>query len=412
MADNQNLGTIFNSDINGLLINCSGKRCTSTEYKNLVNNMLDMGMNVLAQNVGLPDPTIYRSKIATTWDKYHNQVIEAVWGKAAAEKDLQAASMKALLDAGTDPLTITIETCRERGALIIASFRMNAEDFYSGELDLYDFGRRHKNLRIPGRNCLDPAHPEVFKHRMDIFTEVANEYDIDGIEFDFKRWYHMISAPRQNHPILTKMVAQTRQMLAEVAKRKGREKLLLGVRVGASLETPPDKTKFPGISHLEANPSCQNQGTDVPTWIKNGYVDYVCPSLFWPRLPGLPYTWEFAELAQGTEVGIYPTVFPLPAWAEDEANPVADSEAARYRHRDEIVKAALQCYDDGADGISTFNWNRDDPEASAGKKIEYSTHYGRKCVGYVRVLRAITPKLESPQALREEHKPSFLAQEK
>jgi hypothetical protein len=363
--------------------------------------MLNMGMNVLAQNVGLPDPVIYRSKVATTWEKYHNQVIETVWGEAAAKKDLQAASMKALLDADTDSLAITIEACRERGVLIIASYRMNAEDFYSGELDLYDFGRQHKNLRIPGRNCMDPVHPEVFKHRMEIFTEVANEYDIDGIEFDFKRWYHMISEPHKNHPILTKMVAQTRGMLDEVAKRKGREKLLLGVRVGASLDTTPEKAKYPGMSHPEANPSCKDQGTDLPSWIQNAYVDYICPSLFWPRLPGLPYTREFVELAEGTQIGIYPTVFPLPAWAEDESNPVEDSEETRRRHRDEIIKAALQCYDDGADGISTFNWNRDDPEAPVGRKIEYSTYYGRRCIGYVKVLRALTPKLRGPQALRE-----------
>jgi len=234
---------------------------------------------------------------------------------------------------------------------------------------------------------------------MEIFTEAANEYDIDGIEFDFKRWYHMISDPSKNYPILTKMVAETRQMLDEVAKRKGRERLLLGVRFGASLEPSPDKTKFPGISHVNANPSCKDQGTDVRTWIKNGHVDYVCPSLFWPRLPGLPWTEEFVELAKGTQVGIYPTVFPLPTWAEDEANPVEDSKETRRRHLDEIVKAALQCYDDGADGINTFNWNRDDPEANIGKKVEYSTHYGRKCIGYVKVLREINPKLGSPQAL-------------
>jgi len=311
--------------------------------------------------------------------------------------------MKALLDADTDPLAITIEACRERGVLIIASYRMNAEDFYSGELDLYDFGRQHKHLRIPGTNCLDPAHPEVFKHRMEIFTEVANEYDIDGIEFDFKRWYHMISNPHQNYPILTKMVVQTRQMLNEVAKRKERERLLLGVRVGASLKTktPPDRTKFPGISHIEANPSCRNQGTDVKTWIQNGYVDYVCPSLFWPRLPGLPWTKEFTEIANGTQIGIYPTVFPLPAWAEDEANPVEDSEETRHRHQDEIVKVALQCYDEGADGISTFNWNRDNPESKVGKKIEYSNHYGRKCIGYVKILRAVNSKLGNPRSLRK-----------
>ena len=92
---------------------------------------------------------------------------------------------------------------------------MNAEDFGSRQLDLYDFGRQNKHLRIPGRNCLDPTHPAVYKHRMEIFAEVAREYDIDGVEFDFRRWHHMISNPRKNYPILTRMVAENRSRMAD-----------------------------------------------------------------------------------------------------------------------------------------------------------------------------------------------------
>ena len=152
--------------------------------------------------------------------------------------------------------------------------------------------------------------------------------------------------------------------------------------------------------HPEANPSCQDQGTDVKTWIGKGYVDYVCPSLFWPRLPGVPWTKEFVALAQGTNVGIYPTVFPLPAWAENAQSPVPDSLDARRRHKDEIVKAALQCYEDGADGISTFNWNRDDPDSPLRKEHKYSQEYGRPCEGYSRVSIQVHRTLDSPSALK------------
>jgi len=399
LPDNRELGSIFNSDINGLFLFCSGKNTTPAEYKQAVADMLRYGMHVLAQNVGMPDPVIYRSNVATTWDKYHNQVLAKVWGKDAAEKDSQADVMRALLDASTDPLQLTIEACRDRGVFIVASYRMNAEDFYRGELDLYDFGRKHKNLAIPGANCLDPAYPEVYEHRMAIFREVAEKYDIDGIEFDFKRWYHMISNPHRNHYILTRMVRETRQMLDEVARRKGRKRLLLGVRVPASLSTPPTAEGFPGLVHPEAEFSCKDLGTDVRTWIREGLVDYVCPSLFWPRLPGLPRTREFAKLAERRDVGIYPTVFPLPAWAEDKANPVSDSLDARRRHRDEIVRAALQCYEEGADGISTFNWNRDVPDSPAGKRRSYSSEYGRGCAGYSRVLIQVHRKLSNRRAL-------------
>ena len=337
LPDNRKLGSILNNDINNILYVLSGDKTTPAEYKKAVMHLLDAKPGVLAQNVGVPDPVIYRTKVATTWDKY-------LGGD-------QAGAMKALLDAKTDPLAITIEACRQRGVAIVASYRMNAEDFYARQLDIYDFGRAHKEWRIPEANCLDPARPEVYKHRMEIFTEVALQYDIDGIEFDFRRWCHMISEPRKNHPILTNMVRETRKMLDEAAKKKGRKRLLLGARVAPTMAGP---------SLGPTDMSCKDLGLDVETWIAEGLVDYLCPSFFWGRNPtGIPRTAEFVAPAKGTSVGVYPTVFPRSEWqdkdAESERIEVAETDALR-RFRDEIVRSALKCYADGADGISTFNW--------------------------------------------------------
>ena len=407
LPDNREFMVIVNNDIDNILAAASGADTTPSQYEKAVLRLLDVKPGILAQNVGMPNPVIYRSKIATTWEKYYDQAVAAEFGEAAARKDTQAACMKALLDAGTDPLTLTIEACRERGVAIVTSYRMNAEDFGAQTTNMSDFGKAHRELRIPGRNCLDPAHPEVFRHRMEIFTEVAADYDIDGIEFDFKRWTHMVSDPHDNHTVLTRMVAQTRKMLDEVAQRKGRKHLLLGVRVGPSLATPPSKAAFPGIEHLEANPSCLDQGTDVKTWIEKGYVDYVCPSLFWPRLPGLPSTREFVKLAEGTDVGIYPTIFGLPAWAEVPDNAVPDSEQTRSRHCREVCEAALRMYEDGADGISTFNMFPQyypvpgEEQPGWGGKREWSNLYGRSAKGYGRTLQEVMPLLGSRDALQE-----------
>ncbi|MFV1967898.1 MAG: hypothetical protein ACC628_20900 [Pirellulaceae bacterium] len=359
LPDNKQLGSILNNDINNILTALSGSETAPADYKKAVLTLLNAKPGVLAQNVGMPDPVIYRSNVATTWDKYHTEVVKKVWPDS--EDPGQAACMKDLLDAGTDPLTLTIEACRERGVPIVASYRMNAEDYNSGELDLYDFGRQHKDLRITGRNCLDPVHSKVFKHRMEIFTEIANQYDIDGIEFDFKRTSHMISDPHKNHVILTRMVAETRKMLDGVARKKGRDRLLLGVRVEPMLEGEMRKADFPGASYgPPSNRSCVDSGLDVKTWIEKGHVDYVCPALFWPRWPGLPNTSEFVELAKDKDVGIYPTLFSLPPYLQEEAEKqggigVNDTERL-LRYKTGICTHALQLYADGADGISTFNW--------------------------------------------------------
>ena len=416
IPDNKKLGTIYNNDINCILGSLPGGKATPGGYKAVVLDLLDAGPGVLAQNVGMPDPVIYRSKVATLWSKHFEEVVRAL---APTTSDVPESQIKeawaidALVAAGTDPLAITIEACRERGVPIVASYRMNAEDFYGKELDLYDFGRQNKNLRIPARNCLDPAHLEVYNHRMAIFTEVANNYDVDGIEFDFKRWYHMISDPHENHPVLTRMVAETRKMLDEVAKRKGRKRLLLGVRVEPMVAGTFSKEDFPGaIGGPPTNRSCLDAGLDVKTWIEKGYVDYVCPSFFWPRLPGIPKTAQFAELAKGTDVGIYPSIFGLPVWSSDRLQPgqtamKVGAEATR-RHRDEIIHAALKMYEDGADGISTFNFFVQDypppgqnRRAWDKKESWASDLYGRGSKEYGWVLRCLLPKLSSAETLRK-----------
>jgi hypothetical protein len=364
MSRNKKLGTIQNNDVNCMLVSGSGKGLTPKEYGIVVGHLLDGGADVMAQDLGLPDPVIYRSNVATTWDKHLVEVTAATW--PGEEQDVvteqavtQVEGILRLFEAGTDPLQLTIEACRQRGVAVVASYRMNAEDWYANTWRLSDFGRAHPDWRIPDAGCLDPAVPGVYEQRMAIFTEVAQEYDVDGIEFNFRRWCKMVSNPLKNHTVLTRMVRDTRRMLDETAAAKGRGRLLLGVRVGPSLADPPG-TEYPG-GDPRVDPSSRDLGLDVPTWVKEELVDYVCPSLFWPRLPGMPKTAEFVALVGGRNIGVYPSVFPLPAWGEDEISiPDMSPDEIRdmmKRHRAEICNAALQCYDDGADGISTFNWS-------------------------------------------------------
>ena len=435
-SDNRQLGSVFNGDINGLLWVSSGSDSGPDEYRQLVRDMLSYGMTTLAQNVGLPDPVIYRSRIATGFDKHLVDVVlktRELTDQAADIESIrestqrQADAMRRLLQQDTDPFTITIEECRKRGVPIVASYRMNSEDFYGNSYLLSDFEREHPEWRVRYAHyseewqawkayndahgeptdefagCLDPAVPEVHEHRMAIFREVAEDYDIDGIEFDWRRMTHMISDPWSNHPILTRMVRETRAMLDEVAAKKGRDRLLLGVRVCPSLDTPQKEADYQFSDSPYGDLSCSEVGLDVRTWIAEELVDYVCPSLSWPRLPGLPRTSEFVELAKGKNIGIYPTVFPLPTWGENSVDPTHDSLDARRRHKDEIVRAALQCYEDGADGISTYNWQRDAPDSPIRQRLRQhfdSPVYGRSCEGYSRVNMQVHPALADPAALR------------
>lgn len=407
------LGWILNNDINNILYGTNGKNATPEEYKTAVLRMLEVKPGVLAQQVGEPDPVIYRTKVATTWDKYFVEVVTRVGTDdmpSPEEAPITPDCVRRLRELGTDPLQLTIEACRERGVLIVADFRMNAEDFYHGENELSDFGRQHKHMLIRGANCLDPAYPEVYAHRMAIFREVAENYDIDGIEFDFKRWWHMISDPHKNYQILTRMVAETRQMLDEVAKKKGRKKLILGARVSFSIAGQMD----PNAGTPDVDFNCVDLGLDVATWVKQGYVDYLCPSYFHGRdLPCLPNVKDFVELTHGTGVGVYPTTFGRPKWPDKEKHP--DNSASWQRHRDELCQAVLMMYEAGADGISTFNMGPHQyppigkSERGWGKKTLWpltAETYNRGSRTYGWVLESFMGKLGNRQEIK-----NFIGQE-
>ena len=184
---NRAFRTIFNNDTDNILYPVDSGQSPqniAADYRRAIAQIAESRPGIMAQNVGNPDPVIYRSREATAWSKYIDGPV--------------SISMNKMIEAGTDPLQVTIEVCREHGVPVVASYRMNAEDFYEEGLEIQDFGRKHKHLAIPGAFCLDPAHPVVYQHRMAIFREVAENYDLDGIEFDFRRWTHMISDPFMN----------------------------------------------------------------------------------------------------------------------------------------------------------------------------------------------------------------------
>ncbi len=182
---------------------------------------------IMAVGCGLPDPVLYPSKVATTYDKYIVEVSMLVWRDVHSKDGMdpnQLREWKTHEAEGfrrIDRLQASLDMCRKRGIRVVASYRMNAEDYYMHTWKLSDLGRAHPEWRIPETSALDPAVPEVYEHRMKIFREVLENYDIDGIQFNWRRWYHMISDPLKNHPILTRMVRETRQLLDEAEKAAG-----------------------------------------------------------------------------------------------------------------------------------------------------------------------------------------------
>ena len=144
---------------------------------------------------------------------------------------------------------------------------MNAEDWYKN-LEALRFRPGSSGREVAGTGALDPAVPAVFEHRRALFREVAAKYDIDGIEFDYMRSTFTLVSDHRNHGPDPGSPGDPTHA-GSVAASKGRAKLLLGVRVGYSLDGPPA-----GKWSL----SCRDLGLDVRSWVRDKLVDYLCPS--------------------------------------------------------------------------------------------------------------------------------------
>lgn len=90
----------------------------------------------------------------------------------------------------------------------------------------------------------------------------------------------------QNTPLLTDFMAQMRKLLDKASQKRGRDKLLLGVRIPPTME------------------ECRLLGFAVKAWVQQGLVDFISPSDFNTR------TKDFTALTEGTQCKVYPSVHP------------------------------------------------------------------------------------------------------
>lgn len=187
-----------------------------------------------------------------------------------------------LLAQGTDPLKITEEYCREQGLEFFASMRMN---------DTHDVSLAADTLRPDGMHMLFPkfkadhpeylcgspdkkpphgswsavdfTHPEVRERLKGVIRELCENYDIDGIEYDFTRspcYFRSVAwgntASPEELETMTNFIAELRKMTEEIGRKRGRP-ILVAFRVSNA------------IKYLRAT------GLDVEEWLRRGLGDMI-----------------------------------------------------------------------------------------------------------------------------------------
>ena len=195
---------------------------------------------------------------------------------------------------GTDVLHVVTEHMHAKGKKVLAAIRMN--DTHHRELkasephcSMFAIQNPQFVIRQPdGRTnetALDYSYPEVRQHRMDIMREIAEGYDVDGLELNFVRWakHFPRDQGREKASILTEYVGQIFEMLEVAATKRDRDQLTLGVRVPESVD------------------ACWLAGVDIETWVRNGWIDYVVLSTWNNTDPQLPVS-DFTRFTRPAEV--------------------------------------------------------------------------------------------------------------
>jgi len=252
------------------------------------------------------------------------------------------ASLLAMED---DPWKVVIAAAHDQGKAFWGAMRIN--DGHGGDYAPRSrFGVKHPQYyvddqcaaefhppapdgSVPPCHHLNYALPEVQAHRKELITQLCSRYDIDGFELDFTRdiGHNFTKADLcQAADSMTEFLRDIRRLLDQIGSIRGRP-LGFGARIPGTL----------GV--------CKNSGLDIETWINDGLLTSLTPSVYYDTTCEIPFG-TFVDLARGKDVKIYASV-------TEGVGP------GRFRPPPrEAVRAAVQnAWQDGVDGISLFNFH-------------------------------------------------------
>ena len=238
-------------------------------------------------------------------------------------------------DDGINIVRVFLEASKQRGIEAFFSYRINGSDNDLGPVAEIPMKEAHPDWLIHTWNAngyWNFAIEGVHEYKLHILREAAENYDFDGIELDFARVCPVLPPGHQweYRDRLTDFIRATRAMLLEVARKRGRP-FLLAARIPENLE------------------GCHFDGIDAETWAQEELLDIFvmgCRS-FDVDIPA------FRRITEGTNIKLYPCIDDHHA-----------SDGYQWPPIEVMRGVAVNWYQQGADGVQTFNFAHATPEGT------------------------------------------------
>ena len=311
------VSTVFNLDFP------SKKQMSEKEYKDeyikLLDNLESLNMNAVIFQVRSKSDAFYPSNI-NPWSEYltGTQGTSPNW----------------------DPLKWMIEETHKRNMEFHAWFnpyRVTTGKEKLTELSPNNWARQnpHTVFSFQDKLYLNPGEPEVVKHINDSVMEVVQNYDIDAVHFDDyfypyggvkDNWYaeeekttfekygqgfSSVSEWRRNN--VDNLILTLHNSISSYNKENNRD-VQFGISpfgIWGHKETHPEGSKegTGSSTPTSSQASYDNLFADTRKWVKNNWVDYIAPQIYWTfDTKAAPYGelvhW-WADVVKDTNVNLY-----------------------------------------------------------------------------------------------------------
>lgn len=272
------------------------------EYIQLLNELQAMGMNAVFVQVRPSADALYPSSMVP-WSKY----LTGTQGK----------------NPGYDPLAFLVDETHKRGMQFHAwfnPFRANT-DAKTDQLAATHVVKKHPDWIVNSGNKLyiNPGIPQARQQIIAEVMEVVKNYNIDGVHLDdyfypsngtfnddatFKAYNSkkIVTKADWRRDNINQFVQQLNQSIKSVKPHVQFGISPFGVWRNIAVDKTGSDTKA-GVTAYD------NMYADVRTWIKQGWMDYVTPQIYWslsfaPAQYDKLVTWWASEV-RGTNVQLY-----------------------------------------------------------------------------------------------------------